>query len=81
MAEENNSILRRMRRSSRVASTFRIFYWVVILGFGAASYYYLQPYLTGALKLYDQVQSQLQSVQSNLGAVQNAANSVKKLIP
>ena len=81
MAEENNSILRGIRRSNRMSTIFRIFYWVVIIGFGAVSYYYLEPYLTKALQLYDQVQGQIQSVQTNLGAVQNAANSVRKLIP
>ncbi len=81
MAEENNSILRGIRRSSRISTIFRIFYWVVILGAGAASYYYLQPYLTSILHLYDQVQTQAQGVQTNLNAVQNAASSFRGLFP
>ncbi|MEI6022686.1 MAG: hypothetical protein WCQ32_02505 [bacterium] len=43
--EENTIILKRMRSAQRIATAFRMFYWVMIflLGFGAL--YFVKPYL------------------------------------
>jgi hypothetical protein len=52
LAQENNTILRKMRRSSRWQLTFQIGYWVLIIGLTFGAFYFIQPYinsLTGAL--------------------------------
>lgn len=51
LAEENNTILRSMRRSMRLARIMSILYWVVIIGSAVGALYLIQPYLnaiTGA---------------------------------
>ncbi len=60
MTEENNTILRKMRRASRISTIFRIVYWVVIIGLGLGTYYFLQPYLISAVDVLKQGQSTLQ---------------------
>ena len=81
MAEENNAILRGIRRSNRWSTVFRVLYWVIIIGLGVVSYYFVQPYLTTAMNLYNQVQSQIHNVQAGLNEVQNTASSVKSMLP
>ncbi|MES3005108.1 MAG: hypothetical protein V4690_03305 [Patescibacteria group bacterium] len=51
LAEENNGMLRTIRRSMRIARIMSILYWVVIIGSAIGAYYFIQPYLefmTGA---------------------------------
>jgi hypothetical protein len=64
MAEENNDILRSIRRTNRLSLAFRVLYWVVILGLSLGAYYFIQPYLQSMLGLYDQVQGNVNTVQS-----------------
>lgn len=62
LAEENNSILRGIRRSNRWSTLFRVIYWLVLVGLGLGAYYALQPYLMSAVKIINQGQSMLNSV-------------------
>ena len=51
LAEENNSMLRSIRRSMRLARFMSILYWVFIIGSAVGAYYLIQPYIdsiTGA---------------------------------
>ena len=64
LAEENNDMLHKMRRNSRIQGAFKAFYWLVIIAVSFGSYYYLQPYLQKALALYDQAQSSINAVNS-----------------
>ena len=52
LTEENNAILKKMRRSSRWTMAFQISYWAVIILLTFGAFYFIQPYinsLTGAL--------------------------------
>jgi hypothetical protein len=80
IVEDNNAMLRSIRLSSRLSMAMRILYWVVILGAGAAAYYFIQPYMTTMLGLYGQAQDGVQNAQSGLNTVQNAANSIRDLL-
>jgi uncharacterized protein (UPF0333 family) len=64
MAEENNDILKSIRRANRLSLAFRVLYWVVILGVSYGAYYFIQPYLQSMLGLYDQVRGNVDTVQS-----------------
>ena len=64
LAEENNSLLKRMRRSAEWASFFRFIYWLIIIAAGIVSFYYLQPYLNKAIQLYNEVQAGADKVKS-----------------
>ena len=60
MAEENNSILRKMRRANRWSVAFRVFYWVVIIGLGVGAYYALEPIIDSAVSIINDGQNILQ---------------------
>ena len=52
LEEENNSMLRSIQRSMRLARFMSILYWVFIIGSAVGAYYLIQPYieaLTGAV--------------------------------
>ncbi|MEI7463224.1 MAG: hypothetical protein WCK03_02390 [Candidatus Taylorbacteria bacterium] len=80
LAEDNNAILRSIRRSNRLSATLRILYWTVIILSGFAAYYFVQPYLTIAMDLYNKTQNSIQMVQNQINSVGNTVNSVKSLI-
>ena len=45
LAEENNNILRKMRRVQKIASVMRVVYWLIIIGITVGAFYFLQPYI------------------------------------
>jgi len=57
MAEENNSMLRSIKRTNRIGTIFRIIYWVVLIGAALGVYYYLQPYLEGVSDIIIEAQN------------------------
>lgn len=44
LSEENNKMLRHIRRSQKIAVFMRLLYWVVIIGISVGIFYFLQPY-------------------------------------
>jgi len=52
LGEENNKILRSMRRSQRLASIARGIYWVIIIGSAVGAFYLLQPYIDQVKNVY-----------------------------
>lgn len=46
LAEENNKMLRHIRRSQKVANIMSIIYWLIIIGIAIGAFYFLQPYIT-----------------------------------
>jgi hypothetical protein len=75
MAEENNAILRGIRRSNRWSLVFRILYWVVIIGLAFGTFYLIQPYVNTLLSVTGQ--SGLGGVENSINNAQNAANQLK----
>ena len=45
LAEENNNILRYLRRTERIALFIKIARWIIILGIAVGAFYFLQPYV------------------------------------
>ncbi len=80
LVEENNNILRSIRRATRFSMAFRILYWVVIIVVSFGAYYFIQPYIETMLGAYEQVQGGLMGLQGNLDAAQTAASSLKDLL-
>ena len=62
LAEENNSILRSMRRSMIVGRVLSAIYWVLIIGSAIGAYYYIQPYLDQLIGIYGGAKSNLDSI-------------------
>ena len=52
LSEENNDMLRSIRRSMRFSRLMTIAYWVLIIGVSVGAYYYVEPYLQGVLDAY-----------------------------
>lgn len=65
LTEENHRMLRGMRSSARWARFFTVLWWVgVLLVSGATYYYYVQPYVEEAKKIYAQVEQNGQQAKS-----------------
>ncbi|MEN9912909.1 MAG: hypothetical protein RLY66_317 [Candidatus Parcubacteria bacterium] len=80
LTEENNEILRSIRRATRFSLAFRIVYWVVIIVISFGAFYFIQPYMETMLGAYEQVQGGLMGLQGNIDAAQTAAGSLKDLL-
>ena len=76
LSEENNKILRGIRRSNRFGTAFKVLYWVAIIAISYGAYVYIQPYVDQLLKTYNSVTGTVSKV-SNLG---NQIPSIEKLL-
>lgn len=76
LAEENNDILRSIRRTSRITAALRILYWVVIVLAAFGAYYFIQPYVEAVTGLYDQVTT----TQNDISPWGQAAQSLRDLL-
>ncbi|HEY9584876.1 MAG TPA: hypothetical protein VJI33_04930 [Candidatus Paceibacterota bacterium] len=43
--DENNGILRGIRRTQRMNTVMKILYWVLIIGLSLGAFYFIQPYV------------------------------------
>lgn len=64
ISQENNKMLRSMRRGARFSAFLRIIYWLIILGSAFSAYYFLQPYIEAIEKSYTGVQQNIESVKN-----------------
>ena len=71
LAQDNNKILRSMRRSMFWARVISMIYWALIIGSAVGAYYFIQPYLNQAISIYN-------TAQGNLDNVGKIINSFKK---
>ena len=67
LAEENNAILRGIRRANRWGIAVKVFYWVIILGVTFGAFYFLQPYIESTLDLVDQAQESIRTINGAIG--------------
>jgi hypothetical protein len=80
LSKENNVILKKMRRSALISSSFRVIYILIILGLTYGSYVLIQPYIDQMKGLYGSVQDtvgEVQGVGGSLGNLQNLLNDLK----
>ena len=69
LVEENNSILRGMQRSMRMASFMRVVYWLFIIGSTVGAYYLIQPYLEQITGAYSGAKSNVSGINGNLNSL------------
>lgn len=62
LAEENNKMLRSMRRSARLGSFLRIIYWVLILASIYGTYYFIKPVIDPLISGYNSIKENVQTV-------------------
>ncbi len=51
VAEENNEMLHKMRRSQKISTVLRVLYWLVLIGITIGAFYFLDPFLGQVEKL------------------------------
>ncbi len=64
LAEENNKILRHIRRSNRWSAAFRILYWILIIGAAVGAFIYIEPYIDAISQAYGGFKTDLGSIKS-----------------
>lgn len=62
VVKENNTILRKMRRSARIGTALHIFYWIVVIGLSAGAYYFIEPYIGQLEKVYSGIKGDVNNV-------------------
>lgn len=66
LAEENNTLLRKINRRMNIGAAWRIFYWLVVIGLSIGALYFIQPYVDQLLEVYSGLQENINSVQGVL---------------
>ncbi len=61
ISEENNQILKGIRRANRLATVIKIFYWFIIMGLGFGAYYFIEPYVKDFKGVYSQFNSTIKN--------------------
>jgi hypothetical protein len=77
LSEENNKILRGLRRSNRLSSFFRVIYWIIVIVAAYGAYWFIQPYLNLVVNAYGSLQSDLKTVKT---ATTNITSPINNLI-
>ena len=67
LAEENNEMLKKLRRTQKFGLVIKILYWALVLGVAVGAYYFIQPFV-------DQIGSTYNGLQSN---IDNATNIIE----
>lgn len=71
LSEENNKMLRSMRRSARLSSILRAVYWLIILGLAFGSYYVIKPYIDPIINGYTEIQSNFNDIKNTTSMLQS----------
>lgn len=79
LAQENNNMLRKMRRAQAWATVWRVIYWAAIIGVFAASYYYLQPIIQDMLALYGALGESVGDLQAVGSQLKDAGSNIPDL--
>lgn len=64
LAEDNNNILRSLKRSVVWGRIVHGIYWVLIIGSTLGAYYFIQPYIEQIIGVYGGTKSNLENVNS-----------------
>ena len=63
LTEENNRMLRHIRRSAFWAGITRTVYWLILIGISVGTYYYVQPYVEQLIATYHATQEATTKIQ------------------
>ncbi len=74
ISRESLKILKGIRRANRLASAFKIFYWLIIIGSAVGAYYFLEPYIKQGLAIVNQFQEAISA-----GGTQKTSSDVKNV--
>ncbi len=57
LEQDNNRMLRSMRRSMIWGRVMNILYWLIIIGISVGAFYFIQPYFDKIMNLYNSIPS------------------------
>jgi len=78
LVEENNKILKGIRRSNRWGAFIKTVYWIIIIVITIGAFAYIQPYLNSMIKIYNQLEGTSTDI-TNLKNNQNSfTNGIKE---
>ncbi|MBI3888938.1 hypothetical protein HY311_04090 [Candidatus Nomurabacteria bacterium] len=63
LEQENNKMLRSMKRSMLWARIMSVLYWVLIIGISVGAFYFLQPYVDQVVKTYGSFSNAIKNFQ------------------
>lgn len=63
LAQENNQMLRSMKRSMQMARIMSFVYWIFIIGSAVGAYYLIQPYIDQLKSAYSGASNVLKNFQ------------------
>ncbi len=80
ISRESLKILKGIRRANRIASAFKIFYWLVIIGSAVSAYYFLEPYIKQGLTIVSQFQEVVSGPQKAGSEVKNGSQTPSDIL-
>ncbi|PIQ68029.1 MAG: hypothetical protein COV91_06275 [Candidatus Taylorbacteria bacterium CG11_big_fil_rev_8_21_14_0_20_46_11] len=76
MVEENNHLIRKMRRAALWGRVWTILYWTVIIGASVGAYYFIQPYVEQVQGVYGGLKQDLNNVRGTVDKVSDTASKI-----
>ncbi len=67
LVEDNNKMLKKVRRVQKWANYSRLFYIILIIGSAVLSYYFTKPFLEKALGTYNSTSSGFSEILNRFG--------------
>ena len=80
LGEENNKILRGIRRSNRLGFVWKIVYWAIIIGVSYGAYVYIQPYIDILMQEYAKIKGTVNSVQNTASQLPDLSKLLEGLM-
>jgi len=65
LEQDNNKMLRSMRRSLLWGRVMTVVYWLIIIGISVGAFYFLQPYLNKLMSVYGSFSNLLKNIKPN----------------
>ena len=81
LSEQNNDILRSIRRSMRLSHFMSILYWVFIIGSLVGAYYFIEPYVNAIKGAYGGAQTSLNDDFKNIVNKFKPSSSTQQNMP
>ncbi|MDO8482594.1 MAG: hypothetical protein Q7S86_02125 [bacterium] len=80
LGEENNKILRSIRRANRLGFVWKIVYWAIIIGVSYGAYVYIQPSIDRLTQEYAKIKGTVTTVQTKANQVPDLAKLLESLM-
>jgi len=78
MVQENNTLLRKMRRAALWGRIWHVLYWTVIIGLSIGAYYFIQPYVEQVQGIYGGVQGDVENIRGAAGQLRNISDTLRQ---